>query len=359
MANYDINYNDQRFQQVEADKNVAINNLEQTYNGMINATDAYYNSQIQASKDWANKQTQLQNEKTEFAIEQIEQQKEQANKDYIREQQGSYVDWQKQSDNYGAIAEQQAASGLRNSGYSESSKVSMYNTYQNRVATARDSYNRAVLNYNNAITEARLQNNSILAEIAFEALQKQLELSLQAFQYKNQLIMAKTEQRMALDDMYYGRYQDVLAQINTEIALAEQVRQYNASLAEDQRQFNANLAFEREQFEYQKKQDAAKAKASSGGSSSGSKSSGSKSSGSSSSGSSSNKKSSSGSSSKSSNPPIDMQSVLDLGYGPISASKLNQLEKQGLVTSYVSGGKTKFKKSAYAFKQESLLSPFK
>ena len=31
----------------------------------------------------------------------------------------------------------------------ESSKVSMYNTYQNRVATARDSYNRAVLNYNN------------------------------------------------------------------------------------------------------------------------------------------------------------------------------------------------------------------
>lgn len=248
MANYDVNYNDQRFQQVEADKKAAINNLEQTFNGMINTTDAYYNTQIQASKDWADKQTQLQNEKTDFAIEQIEQQKEQANKDYIREQQGSYVDWQKQSDNYGAIAEQQAASGLKNSGYSESSQVSLYNTYQIRVATARDAYNRIVLNYNNAIKEARQQNNYILAEIAYEALQKQLELSLQAFQYKNQLIQAKTEQKLALDEMYYDRYMDVLDQINTENALAEEIRQYNAS-----------LAFEREQFEYQKEQDAAKA----------------------------------------------------------------------------------------------------
>ena len=160
MANYDVNYNDQRFTQVEADKKVALNDLEQSYSGMINNSDKYYQDQIDASKQWADKQSQLQQEKTDFAIEKVEQQKAQAKKDYLKEQSGAYVDWQKQSNQYGANAEQMAAQGMAGTGYSESSQVSMYNTYQNRVATARDSYNRAVLNYNNAIKDARLQNRS-------------------------------------------------------------------------------------------------------------------------------------------------------------------------------------------------------
>ena len=339
MATYDINYNDQRFTQVEADKNVALNDLESTYAGMINASDKYYQDQIDASKAWAEKQSQLQQEKTDFAIEKIEYQKEQAKKDYTKEQSGAYVDWQKQSNQYGANAEQMAAQGMAGSGYSESSQVSMYNTYQNRVMTARESYQQAVVNYNNAITEARLQNNSLLAEIAYNALQQQLELSLQGFQYKNTLILDKTQKKLEVENMYYNRYQDVLQQINTENALAEQVRQYNenmafqkAQLAEEQRQYNETLA-------WQKSKAAAK---SSGGSSKKSSSSGSvsKSSGSSSSGSSVSK-----SGGSSSGPTIDMTSVLELGYGPISEAKLNQLVKSGQVVQYTSGNKIKFKKS--------------
>lgn len=256
---YEINYNDQRFQQVESQKNAALNEIEVTYGNMIGEADKYYQAQIDANKEWADKQTQLQNEKTEFAIQEIEQQKAQEKKDYLREQSGAYVDWQKQSNEYGVNAEQQAAAGLDKSGYSESSQVSMYNTYQNRVATAREAYGLAIQNYNNAITEARLQNNSILAEIAFEALQAQLELSLQGFQYKNQLILDKLNTKMTVDNNYYGRYQDVLAQINHENALAEEVRQFNASLAEDKRQFDATMA-------YQKAKDAAKASGSGSGS---------------------------------------------------------------------------------------------
>ena len=171
--NYDINYEDERFGKVESDKQQALTEVEQTYGGMIEQSDSYFQAQIDASKQWGEKQQQLQQEQTDFAIEQIEQQKGQANKDYQKEQSGAYVDWQKQSNKYGVNAEQMATSGLTNTGFSESSQVSMYNTYQNRVAVARESYQKAVLNYNNDIKDAQLQNNAKLAEIAFQALQNE------------------------------------------------------------------------------------------------------------------------------------------------------------------------------------------
>ena len=115
----------------------------------------------------------------------------------------------------------------------------MYNTYQNRVATARESYNQAVRNYDNSITEARLQNSSVLAEIAYQALQQQLELSLAGFQYKNQLILDQANRKTELDNIYYQRYQDVLDQINAENSLAESKRQFDLELKEEKRQFNA------------------------------------------------------------------------------------------------------------------------
>lgn len=255
-SNYDINYDDERFKQVETGKQQALTEVENTYSGMIDESDSYYQDQIDASKDWANTQQQLQQDRTDFAIEQIEQQKAQAEKDYTKEQSGAYVDWQKQSNKYGVNAEQMASSGLENTGFSESSQVSMYNTYQNRVATARESYNLAVLNYNNSIKDAQLQNNSALAEIAYNALQQQLELSLQGFQYHNSLITEQLSQKQAVDDRYYNRYQDVLNQMNQENALAEEVRQYNESLKlqkeqlqEEIRQYQQSYTLEVKKFD--------------------------------------------------------------------------------------------------------------
>ena len=258
MANtgYSINYDDPKFKQVESDKQAALDKMNETYNGMIGQSDQYYQDQINASKDWANQQQQIQQDNTNFAIEKIEQEKDKANKDYVKEQSGAYVDWQKQSNKYGAEAEKMAASGLTNTGFSESSQVSMYNTYQNRVATARESFNSAVVNYNNAIKEAQLQNNAKLAEIAYQALQTQLELSLEGFQYKNQLLIEQANKQQELDNTYHNRYLDVLNQMNTENALAEEVRQYNESLAlqreqmqEEIRQYEQNHALQLRQFD--------------------------------------------------------------------------------------------------------------
>ncbi len=240
--NYDINYDDKRFQQVETDKTAALDNMENTYNGMINQSDGYFQQQIEATNQWGETQAANQQAQTDFAIEQIEQQKQHAQEDYTTEQSGAYADWQKQSNQYGANAEQMAAQGMQNTGYSESAQVSMYNQYQNRVAVARQTFLRAQQNYNNQINEARLQNNAALAEIAFNTLQTSLELGLQGFQYKNTLLLDKMNKKQEVENQYYQRYQDVLNQINHENAMKEEVRQYNESLAENKRQHDETLA---------------------------------------------------------------------------------------------------------------------
>jgi hypothetical protein len=77
---------------------------------------------------------------------------------------------------------------------------------------------------------------------------------LQGFQYKNQLLIEKSNKKTEIDQIYHQRWQDVLNQINQENSLAETVRQYNES-----------MAFEREQFNWQKEQ-AEKSSSSGGGS---------------------------------------------------------------------------------------------
>lgn len=226
-----VNYDDKRFAQVENAKKDVINNANNTYDNMINQSDAKYNELINATKDYANTQQELQQKNTDFAIEQINQQKDQAEKDYIKEQKGAYTDYQKATNQYGVNAEQQAKAGLMNTGYAESSKISAFTSYQNRYSTARESYNKAVLNYDNAIKDAQLKNNATLAEIAFKSLQTELEYALQGFQYKNNLLQTKLNTQIQLDNEYNNRYQQILSQMNTENSLAEQIRQYNESMA--------------------------------------------------------------------------------------------------------------------------------
>ena len=254
-TDYNINYEDERFQTVESEKEAALTNVNNMYNNMINQSDKFYEDQKAAVQDYANTQQQIQQSNTDFAIEKVEQQKEQAGKDYTKEQQGAYVDWQKQSNQYGANAEAMAQQGMLGGGYSESSQVSMYNQYQNRVATARDVFNRAILNYDNAIKEAQLANNAKLAEIAYNALQAQLELSLEGFQYKNSLLQTQLEMQNQTEDRYYSRWQDVLQQMNQENQFAEQIRQYEQNYQFQVKQFDEQIRQFNEEIARLKKKD--------------------------------------------------------------------------------------------------------
>ncbi len=258
----DVNYNDSRLTDIKNEQQQKENEMTNEYNQMINSSDKFYNEQIQASKDYAKQQQELQNQKTQQTIDVINQNKDKTQKDYIKEQKGAYSDYKKQIDPYSVNAENLASNGLSNSGYSETAKVSMYNTYQNRVATARETLNSALLNYDNAIKEAQLTNNTTLAEIAAEALKNQQELALQGFQYKNTLIQTKQQQLQELGIRYDNRYQNTLAQINNELSSKREL--FNTfsnlltqrkQLEENIRQANAELAYKREQLAYQKQRD--------------------------------------------------------------------------------------------------------
>ena len=253
-TSYEVNYDDERFQNVEAEKQAQLSQMNNAYNDMINNSDQFYDDQKQMLEDYKNTQTDLQNQQTDFAIQKIEQEKDKTLKDYTKEQKGAYADYQKASNKYGVNAEQMASQGLAGSGFSESSQVSMFNTYQNRVSTAREVYNQALLNYNNSIQEARLNNNSKLAEIAFQTLQSQLQLSLEAFQYKNTLVLDKMEKEQALNNTYYARWQDVQNQINTENALKEQIRQFDDQIAYYKEKDAKEYELEIKKLEEQKRQ---------------------------------------------------------------------------------------------------------
>lgn len=206
-----------------------LKNVNNMYTGMINNSDKFYNDQIKAAKDYQKTQTDIQNQQTEQAINVINQNKEYQKQDYLKEQKGAYADWQKQSNQYGANAEANAK--MLNSGYAESSQVQMYTAYQNRAATARQTYTRAITDYDNKIADARIQNNAKLAEIAYTALQKILELSLQGFQYKNTLLQQKLDETNKVKDRYYSRWSDLRNYLMQEKQFEEQVREFNKSFS--------------------------------------------------------------------------------------------------------------------------------
>lgn len=243
---YTVNPDDPRLQQSSEKYDKLDTDLEQTYTGMIGGAENIYQPQIDALEEWKNTQTQLQNERTDLTIQQIEQQKAQARQDYQKEQSGAYVDWRKQSNQYGTEAEKMASSGLMGTGFSESSQVGMYNTYQNRVAQARESFDRVIMNYNNSINEAKLQNNSALAEIALNTLQQQTELIVQGTIYKNSLITELADKKLQLQQMRDNDWYKILDQINTENAMAQSDRQFAAKLDFESTQAELDRAFQRE-----------------------------------------------------------------------------------------------------------------
>ncbi|MBQ8043426.1 MAG: hypothetical protein IJ272_04680 [Clostridia bacterium] len=248
---YSVDYEDERFQEIEDEKVNKETELNDTYDNIIDNSDKHFQDQIDATKDYAEEQKKLQQEQTDFAIDLIEQQKDKAEKDYVKEEKGAYVDYMKKTK---SNAQNMANSGLNNTGYSESSIVSMYNQYQNRVGTAKESLSNAILNYNNGIQQAILANNEKLAEIAFNALQTENQLNQQAFEYKNSMILQKEQALQELNDRYYARYQNVLAQINTEIELQMELDRIDREYEMWLKEFNEQHEQWKKEYETSKQQ---------------------------------------------------------------------------------------------------------
>lgn len=226
-----VNTADQRLSDILNQKNQFMNEAQSNYDRAYGESRDKYNELIQAAKDYGQQQADIQQQKTDQTIAEIEQNKQKTERDYLKEQRGAYSDYARQTNEYGTNAEQMAAAGLTGSGYQETSRVSMYNAYQNRIATARQSFNDATVAYDNQITQAQIANSAALAEIAYNALQTQLNLSIQSIQYGNELLNNLLQQKVNIGTSYDQLWQSM----------------YNTLLNESQ--FN-------EQMAYQKQRDA-------------------------------------------------------------------------------------------------------
>lgn len=239
MGSYSINYNDQKFQDLKNEQNQKESEISQNYNNIINNSDKNYQNQINATNDYAKTQTELQQAQTNQQIQQIQQQEQNSQQDYTKEQMGSYADYMKQTK---SNAQTMANSGLSNTGYSESSLVSMYNQYQSRVATAKDTLSKTMMNFGNQIQQAQISNNQTIADIAYKALQTQNTLNQQSFEYKNSMILDKEKSLQQLNDDYYARNQGVIANINSEIDLQVKLDQIDAEYDQWLKEFNQKQA---------------------------------------------------------------------------------------------------------------------
>lgn len=256
MASYTVNYDDDRFNKVEQDKQTELDKYNQKYDQLINERNEFTDQQQQLVDQWQNTQNQIANDNLNFQKELYEQQKQKAEEEYQKEAKASYIDYQKEVDKYGVSRENVVANGLSNSGYSESSKVDMYNTYQNRVASARSSLNDAKLEFDNAIKEATLTNNAQLAENALTALQQKLQIALEGFNYNTEQENNRLNWNYTINDTYYNRYQDVEDQINYENQQAEAIRQWNEQMAYQKEQQKLEQERWEKEMAYQREQDA-------------------------------------------------------------------------------------------------------
>lgn len=256
MASYNVNYDDERFTQLEQEKQTELNKYNQTYDALIDERNQFTNQQQNLVDQWQQSQEKIANDKLNYQLDFYNQQKEKAEKEYQKESNASYIDYLKETDRYGANSEQMSQNGLSNSGYSESSKVSMYNTYQNRVASARQSLNIANLEFDNAIKEALLTNDATLAQNALTSLQQKMQIALEGFNYKDTATQNKLNWEYNINNNYYDRYKDVESQINYENEQAEAIRRYQEQMAFQKEQAALEQQRWEQEMAYQKQQDA-------------------------------------------------------------------------------------------------------
>lgn len=236
---------DERLSVINQQKQEAINQSNNMYNGLLTDNENLYNQQ----KDYAEQYEQTQNNALDqqLAYQEgiINQQKQEAQQIKETEDRKALNDYTSFVNPYGYQAEQFASQGLANSGVSETAKLGGWNTYQNRLATANKAMQDAFTEYDNAINEARLNNDVQKAQNALTKLQMQLEYAQNYYTNKSTISQNQLSNNQALDSDYYNRYQTEYNNIQAEKEREEAIRQ-----------FNEQLALQQQQFEYQKTQDA-------------------------------------------------------------------------------------------------------
>ena len=264
--NENKNSSQSQLDSLDSEKQTELDKYNENYNNQLSEYESLMEQQKNNVDTWAEEQKKQQQAQTDYNIGIINQNKEQAAKDTEAEIKDSYVDYMKQNNAYGGALEILASNGLATQGFSESSKIAMYNTYQNRVGTAKAALTKANTQYDNQIQQALLNNDASLAEIALQQMQQNYQIALQGFEYKQNMYNNKLNYETSLNEIYYNRKSDLQSRIdsyNTQLAninqyqeeaeakrkqLEEENKQWWANYYEQQRQFNESITEQQRQF---------------------------------------------------------------------------------------------------------------
>lgn len=180
------------------------------------------------------KQNDIINQQTQMQVDELNREKEKLEKETEKTTQGLYANWQKQTNQYGAGMEQLAQQGLANSGYAETTKTALYNTYQKSVTDTLNNSKDLYADYNFKIQQAR-QNGSI----------QQAQSALDLYAQRVQLLTQNYELRQNREKYLYQQERDKISD-----------QQWQKSFDEQVRQNELENQWKQQQFDYQKQRDA-------------------------------------------------------------------------------------------------------
>lgn len=259
---------EERYQKLANERAAAIDQSNKTYDDLLNKNTEYSQGVRNYLDNYQNTQNDIYDKQTAFQVDLQNQNKERAEREYQKEAQASknaYFDF---INPYGVQAEIQAQNGLRNDGYSETVKSQAWTTQQNRTAQARAKMQDAKLQFDNAIKEAYLNNDTLKAELALKILEQEQQEALRSFNYVSDTQQNRLSNNQNLDSDYNNRYNTLYSQIQEEKARQEAIRQWEKEMAFKEEQ--ARIAQQQWEKEYALSQATANARYSggSGGSSS-------------------------------------------------------------------------------------------
>lgn len=196
-------------------------------------------------------QNKIVDTSTQMNIQQLEKNKADVDKEAEKTNRGIYQEYRKAQDPYGYNAEALAGQGLGNSGYAETTRANLYNTYQNNITNTMNNAKNLKADFDMQISQAMQNGDLVKAQNAYELYNQRMQLLAQEYELRN-----NREQYL------YQKEQNALAQSNWEKEFAYQQNRdtvaddrYNQEWAYQQNRDKVSDERYNQEWEYQKQRD--------------------------------------------------------------------------------------------------------
>lgn len=191
--------------------------------GTQSAIDRLENQQTQYLEQQQKLNDQIVDTGLQKTQAQVDFQKQQLEQDTQKNAKALYTNYQKEQNQYGANAEAIASQGLANSGYSESSRVNLYNNYQNNVTTLMNDMTRQKAEFDLQMNQAYLDADIQKAQNMANMFQQKMEMAMNTYQLR------------------YGLYRDQVEDEHWQQEFELKKRQLEMSQAESDRDYQLQL----------------------------------------------------------------------------------------------------------------------